>query len=105
MSPGPPQSLHTRAPAGLAAGTPRAASAAAAAGPPAISPRLRPPPPARADLHRSPGRPRRGRSEEHTSELQSHHDLVCRLLLEKKKNNCNIIAKCTTESYNKTHYL
>src|SRR5437773_9558493 len=28
-----------------------------------------------------------GRSEEHTSELQSHHDLVCRLLLEKKKNN------------------
>src|SRR5437667_3176199 len=28
---------------------------------------------------------RRVRSEEHTSELQSHHDLVCRLLLEKKK--------------------
>src|SRR5437773_9015031 len=28
---------------------------------------------------------RLGRSEEHTSELQSHHDLVCRLLLEKKK--------------------
>src|SRR5437773_9311916 len=27
----------------------------------------------------------RCRSEEHTSELQSHHDLVCRLLLEKKK--------------------
>src|SRR5437773_8564898 len=27
------------------------------------------------------------RSEEHTSELQSHHDLVCRLLLEKKKRN------------------
>src|SRR5437773_2132924 len=26
------------------------------------------------------------RSEEHTSELQSHHDLVCRLLLEKKKS-------------------
>src|SRR5437773_3303651 len=25
------------------------------------------------------------RSEEHTSELQSHHELVCRLLLEKKK--------------------
>ena len=25
------------------------------------------------------------RSEEHTSELQSHDDLVCRLLLEKKK--------------------
>src|SRR5260221_10943362 len=29
----------------------------------------------------------RRRSEEHTSELQSHSDLVCRLLLEKKKNN------------------
>src|SRR5260370_18074574 len=28
----------------------------------------------------------RGRSEEHTSELQSHLNLVCRLLLEKKKN-------------------
>src|SRR5437867_12622321 len=27
------------------------------------------------------------RSEEHTSELQSPYDLVCRLLLEKKKNN------------------
>src|SRR5437588_9763496 len=27
------------------------------------------------------------RSEEHTSELQSHSDLVCRLLLEKKKGN------------------
>src|SRR5438034_3535631 len=28
-----------------------------------------------------------GRSEEHTSELQSHSDLVCRLLLEKKKRS------------------
>src|SRR5437773_7719559 len=26
------------------------------------------------------------RSEEHTSELQSHHEIVCRLLLEKKKS-------------------
>src|SRR5205807_10322230 len=31
-------------------------------------------------------RPSRGRSEEHTSELQSPCNLVCRLLLEKKKN-------------------
>src|SRR5437773_4993161 len=31
------------------------------------------------------------RSEEHTSELQSHHDLVCRLLLEKKKLHKKII--------------
>src|SRR5260370_32660268 len=29
------------------------------------------------------------RSEEHTSELQSHLNLVCRLLLEKKKNKQN----------------
>src|SRR5437773_9746301 len=31
--------------------------------------------------------PEAPRSEEHTSELQSHHDLVCRLLLEKKKKH------------------
>src|SRR3989442_7853394 len=30
---------------------------------------------------------KQGRSEEHTSELQSRPHLVCRLLLEKKKNN------------------
>src|SRR5438034_7669219 len=30
------------------------------------------------------------RSEEHTSELQSHSDLVCRLLLEKKKKNMKL---------------
>src|SRR2546430_12614503 len=35
--------------------------------------------------HRVPNR--QGRSEEHTSELQSQSNLVCRLLLEKKKNN------------------
>src|SRR5438034_8787502 len=29
------------------------------------------------------------RSEEHTSELQSHSDLVCRLLLEKKKKDAH----------------
>src|SRR5438132_4837499 len=40
------------------------------------------------DVYRVPrGRAPRSRSEEHTSELQSHSDLVCRLLLEKKKNN------------------
>src|SRR3712207_7054574 len=32
------------------------------------------------------------RSEEHTSELQSRQYLVCRLLLEKKKNNITTIA-------------
>src|SRR2546421_7745811 len=30
------------------------------------------------------------RSEEHTSELQSRSDLVCRLLLEKKKRHCEL---------------
>src|SRR5699024_12246233 len=34
-----------------------------------------------------PGAPQLLRSEEHTSELQSRFDLVCRLLLEKKKKN------------------
>src|SRR5437773_8893501 len=41
------------------------------------------------------------RSEEHTSELQSHHDLVCRLLLEKKKQKLtNYISKCHTYATN-----
>src|SRR5690242_21411245 len=34
---------------------------------------------------------RRRRSEEHTSELQSHVNLVCRLLLEKKKRDSDYI--------------
>src|SRR5260370_21560271 len=37
------------------------------------------------DLHAALDRVRQCRSEEHTSELQSHLNLVCRLLLEKKK--------------------
>src|SRR2546430_3994654 len=38
-----------------------------------------------------------GRSEEHTSELQSQSNLVCRLLLEKKKNVCSrIVANINT---------
>src|SRR6266704_4573048 len=41
--------------------------------------------PAEPDIHRV-------RSEEHTSELQSRFDLVCRLLLEKKKNKKNHIS-------------
>src|SRR5690606_42049542 len=37
---------------------------------------------------------RRSRSEEHTSELQSRENLVCRLLLEKKKNGrCLILLR------------
>src|SRR5437762_5804326 len=38
------------------------------------------------EQRRRNGRPRLARSEEHTSELQSPMYLVCRLLLEKKKN-------------------
>src|SRR2546430_13045227 len=39
-----------------------------------------------------------GRSEEHTSELQSQSNLVCRLLLEKKKKNTMYMLQlvCTT---------
>src|SRR5699024_12627920 len=39
--------------------------------------------PVRTDQTRRPPRPTHPRSEEHTSELQSRFDLVCRLLLEK----------------------
>src|SRR3712207_7045723 len=46
-----------------------------------------------AEVHRDTEDP--GRSEEHTSELQSRQYLVCRLLLEKKKkiNDDNILMK------------
>src|SRR5438477_8931288 len=40
----------------------------------------------------------RMRSEEHTSELQSHVNLVCRLLLEKKKNNKATQRLSTTQT-------
>src|SRR5260221_7925489 len=59
--------------------------------------------PARA---RQPGADRRPggrlggkRSEEHTSELQSHSDLVCPLLLEKKKSNGKTINRSTVSLY------
>src|SRR2546427_7774627 len=48
-------------------------------------------------IHR-PARPAggvlRARSEEHTSELQSQSNLVCRLLLEKKKEKTNSSTSC-----------
>src|SRR5260370_5540769 len=40
------------------------------------------------------------RSEEHTSELQSHLNLVCRLLLEKKKKKSNTTNKKKTPTIN-----
>src|SRR4051812_49769862 len=49
-----------------------------------------------APVHRArPGVGRR--SEEHTSELQSHVNLVCRLLLEKKKTMTDNLAEVHTE--------
>src|SRR5260370_25545989 len=38
------------------------------------------------------------RSEEHTSELQSHLNLVCRLLLEKKKKNNDTYKETSTKA-------
>src|SRR3712207_7340961 len=55
--------------------------------PPASRRRCRPTSPRSAPDPAQSARRRRGsRSEEHTSELQSRQYLVCRLLLEKKKN-------------------
>src|SRR5690242_21213171 len=51
-------------------------------------------------------RARRSRSEEHTSELQSHVNLVCRLLLEKKKKiTSNINKHPTLKNNNATQHL
>src|SRR3989440_8092620 len=43
----------------------------------------------RPDIRRSHA----SRSEEHTSELQSRSDLVCRLLLEKKKSTIQVVPR------------
>src|SRR2546430_9472543 len=43
-----------------------------------------------------PGRPQGIRSEEHTSELQSQSNLVCRLLLEKKKKKQSLMLRHST---------
>src|SRR5260370_19646155 len=52
------------------------------------------------------------RSEEHTSELQSHLNLVCRLLLEKKKtiiltrlHICDLLASCNITTISITYDL
>src|SRR5438132_2411124 len=44
--------------------------------------------------------PAAARSEEHTSELQSHSDLVCRLLLEKKKKKTETTTITPAEHQN-----
>src|SRR5260370_32153825 len=43
--------------------------------------------------HTRAARANNSRSEEHTSELQSHLNLVCRLLLEKKKKNISVVHR------------
>src|SRR2546430_7555153 len=48
------------------------------------------------DSPRLDDRPAGQRSEEHTSELQSQSNLVCRLLLEKKKSTTCYIKICTS---------
>src|SRR5437879_8803880 len=53
-------------------------------------PRTHPTHPLSAPVTRTRGKAARTRSEEHTSELQSPMYLVCRLLLEKKKNTAVI---------------
>src|SRR5260370_26000407 len=45
----------------------------------------------------------KSRSEEHTSELQSHLNLVCRLLLEKKKKSIILTYPITLIYCNATH--
>src|SRR5438094_5905579 len=56
-----------------------------------------------ADATPAPPKSLDERSEEHTSELQSPYDLVCRLLLEKKKSltlNTLSIVTCPTNAAN-----
>src|SRR5438477_8434501 len=45
------------------------------------------------------------RSEEHTSELQSHVNLVCRLLLEKKNNNNQYVNTYPRPYLTLQHYI
>src|SRR5438093_7527216 len=59
------------------------------------------PPAPRCHLHPRSARSVRGRSEEHTSELQSLTNLVCRLLLEKKKSD-NMSRTTLVSSYGKS---
>src|SRR2546421_6457126 len=47
----------------------------------------------------------RRRSEEHTSELQSRSDLVCRLLLEKKKKNNHTTMTINTNDAHATRII
>src|SRR6516225_10704583 len=52
-----------------------------------------------SEIQLPPGVKLYARSEEHTSELQSHVNLVCRLLLEKKKKKPPTVSKKYKKSY------
>src|SRR6266702_8654366 len=54
--------------------------------------------PGHGHRHRQAGTARPGRSEEHTSELQSRGHLVCRLLLEKKKTSHRPHTPCKKQT-------
>src|SRR5712664_4840942 len=60
----------------------------------------RPSVPTRRRPHRQVRRKGAARSEEHTSELQSRSDLVCRLLLENKKEKLNMVGGRTKSEKN-----
>src|SRR6266576_6674947 len=47
-------------------------------------------------------RPDDPRSEEHTSELQSRRDLVCRLLLDKKKKGIQVVHRINRKTHDST---
>src|SRR6266576_166325 len=52
-----------------------------------------------------PFRPRRSRSEEHTSELQSRRELVCRLLLEIKKEMVRVLAQSENDKSDEHNHI
>src|SRR2546427_3528245 len=58
---------------------------------------------ARSPNARAVARPTMPRSEEHTSELQSQSNLVCRLLLEKKKTQLRNAHSHNTVTVNRQH--
>src|SRR4051812_49953048 len=60
-------------------------------------------PPARGRLPDLPGRPRT-RSEEHTSELQSHVNIVCRLLLDKNNPDLATVQDLGSTNGTRLHY-
>src|SRR5207237_8403226 len=65
---------------------------------PPLPPRMTPTTPIRPMPVTTSSQPKLLRSEEHTSELQSHLNLVCRLLLEKKKKKTHYESENTADA-------